>query len=144
MKTKKPYTTTSFFDFLFLLLLEMRSIVLFCFCIYMYNENPFVFIILGIIAFAIFILSGEEEIINYEDRIEQKTNSFNAIIFKTKAKSINLNSILNAYIEENPSSSKAEMGVALLLSVFFSSGRLRHTQRDILQKLKLKNEKMKI
>ncbi len=89
----------------------------------MYEENHFVFIFLGIIAIGIFILCGEEEITIYEDRIIQKTNSIISYLQKSTNKEIFINTIVKAYVEKKPSSTKLELGLALLLSIFFSSGR---------------------
>lgn len=82
MKPKNLYKATSFFSFVFSVLLKMALIALMVFCVYMYNENPAVFIFIGIIALATFMLSGEEEIIIYEDKVEQKTNSIISILLK--------------------------------------------------------------
>ncbi len=128
MHTKKLYTATSTIAFIFYLILRVACLALLVFCVYMYEENHFVFILLGIIAIFIFILCGEEEIIISEDSISQKTNSVISYLQNSTIKEIFINTIAKAYVEKKPTSTNLEIGLALLLSMYFNSGRTKNTR----------------
>ncbi len=95
--------------------MRIGAIALIAFSIYKYEENPLVFMGLIIISLFTIFCFGEEEIVIYNNSIVQKNNSLQAIIFNSKQKELNFDSIKRAYVEALVKPSASDIGIAALL-----------------------------
>lgn len=112
---KKLYTAFSLLDFIWSLILRSFCVFAIIYFTTVYNENPAVILFLIIICSILIFILGDEKITIYEDRIEQSDNSFSALLFKSKNKTYLIEDIKLAYIPQKPTSSKNEIGVAMLI-----------------------------
>jgi hypothetical protein len=100
------------------------------------------------------LILGDDQIIIYQDKIIQTTNSFASLIFRSKDKSIDIYKIKSAYLQPFVKPDPTEIGIAVLSALALpSSNSNRDKTKPIFFELKsgeilkfdtnLENEKMK-
>jgi len=135
--TKRLYTGFSFFEFINMLFLRLACVFGLIFTLPHYDENPVLIIIVSAICLLLMFFLGDDQIIVYEDRVTQITNSFSSLIFKSKGKTIKMNEIKYAHLQSLPKSSPSEIGVAILLAAVLPKGNIdRDKARPIFFELK--------
>ncbi len=113
---KKLYTGFSFFQFIWLLFLRLAVVTGMVYALVHYEENPALIIVVAVVCVIFILILGDDQVIVYEDRVVQTTNSFAALFFRKNDKTIFINDVKLAYLENKPASSAAEIGVAVALN----------------------------
>jgi hypothetical protein len=121
--SKKLYTAFSFFDFIWFLVLRLVCVIGVVYFTTIYNENPPVILFILIICCILIFILGDDKITIYEDRIEQSDNSFSSLFFKSKVQTYLIEDIKFAYTPQKPTSSKTEIGVAMLIKTLLPKQR---------------------
>jgi hypothetical protein len=115
--SKRLYTGFSFFEFIKTLLLRLACTFGLIYSLAHYDENPIVIIIVSLLCLLFILILGDDQIIIYQDKIIQTTNSFASLIFRSKDKSIDISKIKSAYLQPFVKPDPAEIGVAVLLAL---------------------------
>lgn len=114
---KRLYTGFSLFEFIWTLFLRLACVFGLIFSLAHYDENPVVIIIVSALCLLFIFLIGDDQVIVYQDKVTQTTNSFSSLIFKSKDKTFNIDQIKSAYLQSPPESDPIEIGVAVLLDI---------------------------
>lgn len=114
--SKRLYTGFSFFEFITMLLLRLVCAFGLIYSLPHYDENPVVIIIVSVLCLLFILILGDDQIVIYQDKIIQTTNSFASLIFRSKGKSIDIYKIKSAYLAPFVRPNPTEIGVAVLLA----------------------------
>jgi len=114
---RRLYTALSLFEFIWTLLLRLACIFGLIFSLQHYKENPIAIVIVSAICFLLIFIIGDDQIIVYQDRITQTTNSFSSLIFKSKGRTFDIAQIKSAYLQSIPKLGPTEIGAIVLLTL---------------------------
>ncbi len=125
--SKRIYTGFSFFEFVWNLILRVVCVVGLIYALSHYEENPSVIIIVVILCVLFILFIGDDQIIVYNDKVTQTTNSFSSLIIKSKGTTYDISKIKSAFLETPNKSTATEIGATAVLSLVFPK---RNPNRD--------------
>jgi hypothetical protein len=96
--SKRVYTGFSFFQVLWFLFLRVMAVFLMVYVLSNYEENPPVVITISAFLFLLILIIGDDQIVVYQDRIVQKTNSIWSLVINSKGSSYQIENIKLAYL----------------------------------------------
>ncbi|GEM_PF-1841140 len=112
---KKLYIGFSYVEFFWALLLKIVFVSGIIYFIINYNENPVLMGILAVLCLSFLLLTGDDQIVVYQDRIIQTNSSLFSSIFKPKDKTIYIQQINTAYTDPDlPLDKSGAVIIALL------------------------------
>jgi len=115
--SKKLYTGFSAFQIFRTLFFRLAALVGILYSLPHYNENPVVIIVLVAFCSLFIFFIGADQIVVYEDRIIQTTDSLAYLIFRSKDKVVEIENIESAFLSTRPPSSPSDISVAVILSL---------------------------
>ncbi len=124
MATKPLYKGFSIFEFIWTLFLRLVGVIGLVYSLAHYEENPVVVLIVSGLLLLFIFVTGDDQIIIYEDRITQTTNSFGSLIFQSKGNTIDIATIKHAYLEPYVKPGISETGAAAVLAFLVPGSRV--------------------
>lgn len=117
---KKLYIGFSYTEFAWAVILRVIAVCGIVYFLINYDENPVLMGILTVISILCLLLTGDDQIIVYPDKIIQTNSSVFSLLFRSKDKIIYLSQLTHAYIEPSPRLEQSGLFIIALLKFIVS------------------------
>lgn len=137
---KPIYKAASDLDFIWSMLLRLLGLAGIVFLYFHYEENPAVIIVLSLVCLLFFLITGNDEITVYPDRVIMQDTSIVSLFLKSK--SYNINEIRSASLPKEAESTIGEVAIVLIAISLMPKFRRPGRTRPNIINLEFKNGKI--